>query len=398
MHNRHTFSDVQSNQTRYEQQQRQQTLDKVIWIILVISIPLAYTNYLFGSILPAIIILLLSPVCLIAIILNKNRNYVFAGGLTVCLILIAIVYDIFDAGGLRSVMGAVAFPVFLAICGLFFGKRGIIVFSIITIIAIIVIGVTELNGVIIGDGSTDIYDIVSVIVLVTGMAIILWVIIDNNIQNLHQIQTNEKMLRLSNELTLESLAKALEYRDLETKNHSSRVVEMSVKLASAMGLRDEELEYIKHGALLHDIGKLAIPDSILQKPGKLTDEEWVIMKTHPAKAVEILEAIPLLKPSLEIPYCHHENWDGTGYPQGLKGEQIPLYARIFTIIDQWEALTNDRVYRKAWPYEKVIAYIKDNTGRIYDPHVTNTFLQMVKTDSICFHSSFIEGNIPVDII
>jgi HD-GYP domain-containing protein (c-di-GMP phosphodiesterase class II) len=308
------------------------------------------------------------------------------------------VYDIIDAGGLRSDMGAVAFPVYIAICGLLFGKRGIFFFSLISILAISTIGILELNGSIIGVGNTDIFDIVTVVVLVVGMSIILWVIIDNNRQNLLQIQNKEEILQISNELTLESLAKVLEYRDLETKNHSSRVVEMSVKLAREVGLRDEELNTIKRGALIHDIGKLAIPDSILQKPGKLSEEEWAIMKTHPAKAVEILETIPILKFALEIPYCHHENWDGTGYPRGLAGEQIPLYARIFTIIDQWEALTDDRVYRKAWPYEKVISYIKDNTGRIYDPQIANTFLQLLKTNPEYFLSSHLVGTIPVPLI
>lgn len=398
MRNLHQFVISSSHLSPYETNQHRTTLNKILWIIFILSFPLAVTNYLYGAILPAIIILFLPPICLIAFYLNKIKKYEFASILISLLLFFVIVYDIIDAGGLRSDMGAVAFPVYIAICGLLFGKRGIFFFSLISILAISTIGILELNGSIIGIGNTDIFDIVTVVVLVLGMSIILWVIIDNNRQNLLQIQNKEEILQISNELTLESLAKVLEYRDLETKNHSSRVVEMSVKLAWEVGLRDEELNTIKRGALIHDIGKLAIPDSILQKPGKLSEEEWAIMKTHPAKAVEILETIPILKFALEIPYCHHENWDGTGYPRGLAGEQIPLYARIFTIIDQWEALTDDRVYRKAWPYEKVISYIKDNTGRIYDPQIANTFLQLLKTNPEYFLSSHIVGTIPVTLI
>jgi hypothetical protein len=392
------FISPDSDNSKYALQQRRSTLNRIIWIIFIICIPLALTNYLYGSILAALVILLLSPICLIAYYLNNKNKYFEAGVLISCFLLFAIVYDILDAGGLRSDMGATAFPVFIAICGLLFGKRGIFFYSIIAITIILIIGIVELGGLSKEVGHTDIFDVTTVIILVFGMAIILWVIIDNNIKNLQQIHKNKEILQLSNELTLESLAKALEYRDLETKNHSNRVVEMSVILARFLGLPDEELQYIRHGALLHDIGKLAIPDNILQKTGKLTTEEWVIMKTHPAKAFEILEPIPILKSALVIPYCHHENWDGSGYPQGLKENQIPLYARIFTIIDQWEALTDDRIYRKAWPYEEVIKYIKNNSGKIYDPQIASIFLQLVKNNPASFQSDHLEGPIPVNLL
>jgi putative nucleotidyltransferase with HDIG domain len=256
----------------------------------------------------------------------------------------------------------------------------------------------ELSGIIHGSEKTDLYDAATALILVLGTAVILWVIIDNHLKNLKRIQQTDETLLISYELTLESLAKALEYRDRETQNHSARVVAMTVKLAEAVGLFGEDLSNIKRGALLHDIGKLAIPDAILQKPGKLTDEEWVIMKTHPIKAKELLEHTPFLKLALDIPYCHHENWDGSGYPQGLQEEQIPLYARIFSLIDQWEALTDDRVYRKAWPYEKVIQYIKDNRGKVYDPRIANIFLGLLKTAPDEFISSDLKGSIPTDFI
>ena len=382
----------------YEQRQRRETLNKIIWAIFFISIPLACINFLFGSRSSALVIFCVPPACLVTFFLNKKGHYHAAGALISYLVFFAIVFDLYYAGGLTSDLGAVAFPVFIAICSLLFGKRGIYIFSTLTILSVITIGSFELNGFIKEQGTTDIYDVATLVTLVTGMSVILWVIIDNHNKNMDRIKNDDLSLRISFEVTLEGLAKALEYRDRETKNHSSRVVEMSFRLARAASLSDEDLLNIKRGALLHDIGKLAIPDSILQKPGKLTDEEWVIMKTHPAKAVEILEPIPFLKSAIQIPYCHHENWDGTGYPRGLKGEQIPLYARLFAIIDQWEALTDDRVYRKAWPYENVIQYIKDNSGRIYDPKIAALFLDLVKNDPEGFGSIHLDGEIPVDII
>ncbi|MBI4316523.1 MAG: HD-GYP domain-containing protein, partial [Chloroflexi bacterium] len=130
----------------------------------------------------------------------------------------------------------------------------------------------------------------------------------------------------------------------------------------------------RRGALLHDIGKMGVPDSILLKPGPLTDEEWVIMRLHPQLAYDMLSPINYLRSALDIPYCHHEKWDGTGYPRGLKGEQIPLAARPFAVVDVWDALRSDRPYRAAWPEEKVIEHIKAGSGSHFDPQVVEAFL------------------------
>jgi putative two-component system response regulator len=153
------------------------------------------------------------------------------------------------------------------------------------------------------------------------------------------------------EATIEGWSRAMDLRDRETEGHSQRVADLTVQLATAFGVGSEELIYIRYGALLHDMGKIGIPDSILHKPAKLTDEEWVIMRKHPQLAYEMLGAIEYLRPSLDIPHCHHEKWDGTGYPRGLKGEDIPIAARLFAIVDVWDALTSDRPYRPAWTEE-----------------------------------------------
>ncbi|NMC29431.1 MAG: GAF domain-containing protein [Pelolinea sp.] len=182
------------------------------------------------------------------------------------------------------------------------------------------------------------------------------------------------------EATLEGWARTLEMRDRETEGHSQRVLGMTLHLAEKMGVSEDELVHIRRGSLLHDIGKIAIPDSILQKPGPLTDEEWETMRRHPSIAYEMLSSIHFLEPALEIPYCHHEKWDGSGYPQGLKGEEIPLSARIFAIVDVWDALSSDRPYRKAWPQEKVIGYIKEQSGTHFDPHVVEVFIAMLEEE------------------
>jgi HD-GYP domain-containing protein (c-di-GMP phosphodiesterase class II) len=183
-------------------------------------------------------------------------------------------------------------------------------------------------------------------------------------------------LAQSYDATLQGWVGALDLRDKETEGHSLRVTEMTVHLARQMGLSEDALVHIRRGALLHDIGKLGIPDSILLKPGKLTEEEWAIMKTHPALAYQWLSPIAYLKPALDIPYCHHEKWDGSGYPRGLQGEQIPLAARIFAVIDVWDALSSDRPYRKRWPRDQVYAHLQANAGSHFDPAVVQAFLQM----------------------
>ncbi|WP_427365533.1 HD domain-containing phosphohydrolase [Candidatus Caldatribacterium saccharofermentans] len=177
--------------------------------------------------------------------------------------------------------------------------------------------------------------------------------------------------------TLEGWAYALELRDRETEGHSRRVTELTVRIAREMGIKDEKIVHIRRGALLHDIGKLGIPDEILLKPGKLTEEEWEIMKKHPVYAYEMLSKIAYLRPALDIPYCHHEKWDGSGYPRGLKGEEIPLPARIFAVVDVFDALTSDRPYRKAWSREEAIAYIKERSGKDFDPAVVEVFLEVI---------------------
>lgn len=192
-----------------------------------------------------------------------------------------------------------------------------------------------------------------------------------------EMERSHLELTLAYEATLEGWARALELRDFETKGHSQRVTDLTVKLARALGVEDKDLTQIYRGALLHDIGKIAVPDKILLKPGPLTPEEWVIMRQHPIYAYELLSPIAYLHPALDIPFCHHERWDGGGYPRGLQGEDIPLAARIFAVVDVWDALGNDRPYRSAWPEDKVRAYLQEQAGMQFDPKVVEVFLEKI---------------------
>jgi putative nucleotidyltransferase with HDIG domain len=198
----------------------------------------------------------------------------------------------------------------------------------------------------------------------------------NNAEMFDGLQRSNIDLKLAYDATIEGWSRALDLRDKETENHTQRVVEKTLELAVAMGISNEELIHIRRGALLHDIGKMGVPDGILLKPGKLTPEEWVIMKKHPDFAYEMLSPISYLHRALDIPCCHHEKWDGSGYPRGLKGEQIPLAARLFAIVDVWDALRSDRPYRPAWTDEEVLEYIQKESGTHFDPEVVKAFFNL----------------------
>ena len=192
-----------------------------------------------------------------------------------------------------------------------------------------------------------------------------------------ELQRSNSELLLAYDATIEGWSRAMDLRDKETQGHTMRVTEMTLSLARAMNISESQLVHIRRGALLHDLGKLGVPDNILFKPDELLDEEWVIMRQHPQFAYEMLSGIYYLRPALDIPYCHHEKWDGTGYPRGLKGENIPLAARIFAVADVWDAITNERPYRKGWSTEIALNYIKEQSGKYFDPQVVEVFLRMI---------------------
>jgi putative nucleotidyltransferase with HDIG domain len=194
-----------------------------------------------------------------------------------------------------------------------------------------------------------------------------------NTELFESIEQSNLELTYAYDATIEGWSHALDLRDRETEGHSRRVAELTLTLTDAIGVEKESILHIRRGALLHDIGKMGIPDHILLKEGPLNANEWEIMRKHPVFAYEMLSPIKFLAPALDIPYCHHEKWDGTGYPRGLAGEQIPLAARIFAVADVWDALLSDRPYRKAWSKEETHTYILENSGTHFDPQIVEAF-------------------------
>lgn len=210
----------------------------------------------------------------------------------------------------------------------------------------------------------------------------------DNATMFEDMQRSNIELTMAYDATIEGWSKALELRDKETEGHTQRVTEMTLQMARAIGIGEDELVHVRRGAMLHDIGKMGIPDAILHKPGKLTDDEWEIMRLHTVYAYEMLLPIAFLRPAIDIPYCHHEKWDGAGYPRGLKGEEIPLSARIFAIADVWDALRSDRPYKKAWPEDKAIEQIHTGTGGHFDPKCVEVFLQTISTGRVFRYGFF----------
>ncbi|MCL4272997.1 MAG: response regulator [Anaerolineales bacterium] len=194
---------------------------------------------------------------------------------------------------------------------------------------------------------------------------------------------HEKLLS-AYDATIEGWSRAMDLRDRETEGHTLRVTDLSIKLARRMGISEGELIFIRRGALLHDIGKLGVPDAILHKASSLSDDEWKIMRQHPQFAYDMLYPIEYLRPALDIPFCHHEKWDGTGYPRGLKGRDIPLSARIFAVVDVWDAVTSDRPYRPAWDKKKAMDHINEQSGIHFDPKVVVEFNEMMKDEMARF--------------
>ena len=198
-------------------------------------------------------------------------------------------------------------------------------------------------------------------------------------QLFNDLQVSNVKLSLAYDETIEGWSHALDLRDKETEGHTQRVTDLTIKLARQVGFPNEELVHIRRGALLHDIGKLGVPDHILLKSGALSEIEWEIMRKHPSFAYELLVPIRYLKSAaIDIPYCHHEKWDGSGYPRGLKGEEIPLSARIFAVVDVWDAITSDRCYRPAWTKEKALDYLQEQSEKHFDPRVVKMFLKMIE--------------------
>ncbi len=218
--------------------------------------------------------------------------------------------------------------------------------------------------------SDDWHDVLAALATQSALAL-------ENTNLVESLQRSNSEILAAYERTIEGWSRALDLRDEETEGHSRRVTEQTVRLAERFGIPDEQLVHVRRGALLHDIGKMGVPDHVLRKPGPLTDPEWELMKQHPDFAYELLLPIDFLRSALDIPYSHHERWDGSGYPRGLKGEEIPLSARIFAVVDVYDALTSDRPYRPAWKKARALEYLQESAGVLFDPAVVTEFVSML---------------------
>ncbi len=378
-----------SNVSAYENSQRARTISTIIWIEMSVSFSIGLFAIWFGTWISVVVLIGLAVFCVPLLWLN-NKGYTKFSSFFLNLISLTVInFLVWNGGGMRDA-GMLAYPVFIVISILLLGNKWeALFFTLAAIGSVIATVYLEVHRYIVPSiSAAGFSDLILIIILFITAATVASVIMRNLDENLKRVKKSESELRENYELTLNAWSKVLEYRDRETEDHCCRLVELSTQLARKLNLSEEEIVHLRHGALLHDIGKLAIPDSILLKAGPLDEDERRIMMQHPVYAKQMLSQIAFLDPAIEVVYSHHERWDGSGYPNGFKGEQIPLAARIFAVADQWDALRSDRPYRKAWSLEKTIAYFHDNAGILHDPKIVEVFLSLVddkeKEPSIAF--------------
>jgi putative nucleotidyltransferase with HDIG domain len=320
---------------------------------------------------------ILGGICLLCIPLNKLGYYLYTAVFISLLILVMITFSLVDGVGLMDA-GLIAYPCFIILTSFLFSKRGSLIMTMFTIGSVVFVYFLVKSSSRETPEFSNETQLVVIITLLVVTGALLWIIMEN----WERILMN---LRNTYDLTLIGWAKALEYRHQETEGHSRRVTELSVILAKELGVSGRELLHIRRGALLHDIGKMAIPDSILLKEDTLTEDEWEITKKHPYFARDLLQKISFLEPAIDIPYSHHERWDGTGYPDGLSGEAIPFGARIFSVVDVWDAMNSDRPYRPSWSDAETRAYLLEQSGKMFDPQVVRVFLALIDEGKVVHH-------------
>jgi putative nucleotidyltransferase with HDIG domain len=362
----------------YERDQRHRTLTVMLYITFGVIVALGVNNTLTHNWLAVISMVVLSLFCLFSWGMNTRGRYRSAA-VIFCVAVVSVAnFNLIYGAGVRDA-GIVAYPCLIILGTLLLGKRAAPSLLLVCTVSVATVAWAEMAGLIRPHiPPMNIGVIVSIFIFLSSASLMIWVIMKNLEHNFAQIQQSEVEIRTAYELTLEGWAKALEYRDKETEGHSRRVTEMSIILARELGCNEHDILQIRHGALLHDIGKIAVPDKILLKTDSLDSEERAIIEQHPLHAREMLKPIDFLKSAICIPYSHHERWDGTGYPQGLKGKEIPFFARIFTVVDQWEALSSDRPYRQAWSHERVIDYLQENKEIIFDPEIVDAFVALLQ--------------------
>ena len=323
-------------------------------------------------------IFFLSTIVLIVTHLIGRKDISLVGLLTIFPIMLTI--SIVQGQGMHDI-GILGFVIYIVFASLLMGKRFLPIAWVLSVLSAGFVYLSERYHFMPFEQNyqiqADYIDLVIIVIFLTITTCIFWIVMNVIEKTILRVLSSERRVKDAYDLTLEGWARALEMRDKETEGHSRRVTELTMKIGRQMAFSEEELIHVRRGALLHDIGKMAIPDSILHKPGELTEEEWTLVRKHPLQAYEMLKDIDFLEQAMDIPLYHHEQWDGNGYPYGLAGEEIPLPARIFAVVDNWDALCSDRAYRPAWEREEAISYIKEQAGKKFDPEVTKVFLRVI---------------------
>ncbi len=357
--------------------EKQLAVRVVILLTLGVALSLAAVQYFAGRYDSSISLLILLAVGTPAFFLNERGKVGLASLLTLTCVIGIVQYNLNDGGIIDPAM--LALPIIIIYSGLIYGSRSVIFFTVVAITSVAIAGfVDPVEGNTISDQMTDIV-LVSTLLLATGS--IVYYVLARLERHIERVKETEREIRAAWEGTLRGLASALELRDRETEGHSQRVIDLSEQLARAVGISDpEELQQLRYGAMLHDIGKIAIPDGILLKEGPLTDGEWQQMRMHVEYGRNFVGSIAYLRRAMDVVAYHHERWDGNGYPKGLAGEAIPRLARIFSVVDAWDALNSDRPYRDRWSREEVMRYMELNAGIMFDPNVVRVFLAMIEQE------------------
>jgi HD-GYP domain-containing protein (c-di-GMP phosphodiesterase class II) len=357
---------------RIEQTQKARFLHIALLVITGTCFMLGFQN-MPGNTNLDIFLFTVGCISFLCIPLNKRGYYAPVALFIDGLLLAIITFSLIAGVGLWDA-GLIAYPIFIIFSSYLLNKKSVFYATLLSIGSVVLVYYLDKLGY---RNSLAVYSeesqLMVILVLFPAAGLLLWVVVDN-------WERIMKDLRDTYDLTLSGWGQALEYRDRETEGHSQRVVDMTIALAVRLGIPKRKLDYIRRGALLHDIGKMAIPDAILLKKGGLSEDEWKVVRMHPLHAKKLMENIPYLKMAQEIPYYHHERWDGSGYPEGLSKEDIPFSARLFAVVDVWDALTSDRPYREAWPVGKVRDYIRDQSGKLFDPRVVEAFLELIESD------------------
>ena len=357
---------------------RRQSLNFSVIVVFLVAFLDGLKLLQYNAYIPVTAIAVTAALCLVTFFINRAGHFTTAAIILCVAIWVTILINILVGGGLWD-SSLILYPFFIVLGTLFFGRKALVFFVLSVVAALVFINFYQLAGKIpppeFSEPGDNLYFLV--IAIVASSAIV-WHMVGSLESNIKSAREANRALEKAYDRTLAGWAKALEYRDRETEGHSKNVVSLTEKLARHMGVPESEMENYRRGALLHDIGKLAVPDVILFKPTALTKEEWEIIQKHPVYACEMLSEIDFLKPCMDIPCSHHERWDGSGYPKGLRGEEIPFAARLFAVVDSWEALSSRRPYRPAWETQKIKEYLSENAGILYDPEVVRHFLLILQ--------------------